>query len=306
MGWPICGQSLAFLKPHSSNSMGTFLQKQCSKYGRIFKSHLFGSPAIVSCDQELNMFVLQNEEKLFLASYPKPMHGILGKYSLLIVSGELHKKLRNVAVSFIGSSKSTPAFLRFVEKLALSMMESWKQHKRDCEEIRKARARLSSTVRDIIKQRKTEKPGLREEDFLDVILSKQSLRDAETVSIVLDILLGGYETTTTLIPLIVYFLAHSPNVYQRLKVISESMRCGNVVKFVHREAIRDVKFKDYVIPSGWKVLPVLAGVHFDPSLHENPSEFNPRRWSNNDKATMSKTVMPFWGRTATLPRRRTC
>jgi cytochrome P450 family 724 subfamily B polypeptide 1 len=75
------------------------------------------------------MFVLQNEEKLFQASYPKAMLGILGKYNLLMVSGNLHKKLRSFAVSFIGTSKSSPEFLHFVEKLSLSMIGSWRNSK---------------------------------------------------------------------------------------------------------------------------------------------------------------------------------
>lgn len=58
-----------------------------------------------------------------------------------------------------------------------------------------------------------------EGDFLDVILKKRSLSEEETVSIVLDIMLGGYETTATLLALIVYFLAHAPAVFQKLKVI---------------------------------------------------------------------------------------
>lgn len=96
------------------------------RYGKVFKSHLFGSPTIVSCDLELNMLILQNEGKLFETSYPKPIHGILGKYSLLVVSGDLHKKLRNIVVSFSSLSKSTPDFLHCVENLSISMMDSWK------------------------------------------------------------------------------------------------------------------------------------------------------------------------------------
>lgn len=155
MGWPVFGETLHFLKPHYSNSPGTFLQQHCSRwsstsftfdyvlyiltyvncvnypvrYGKVFKSHLFGSRTIVSCDLELNMFILQNEEKLFQASYPKPIHGILGKYSLLTVSGDLHRKLRNVGVSFIASSKSSPHFLHWVETLSIMMMDSWSGRK---------------------------------------------------------------------------------------------------------------------------------------------------------------------------------
>ncbi|XVF60173.1 hypothetical protein PTKIN_Ptkin08bG0023100 [Pterospermum kingtungense] len=375
MGWPLFGETLGFLKSHRSNSMGNFLLEHCSRYGRVFKSHLFGSPTVVSCDHELNLFVLQNEEKLFQVSYPKAMHGILGKFSLLIVSGDIHKKLRNTGSSFISASKSKPEFLNCVEEMSISMMDSWK----NCKEIGfhkevkkftfslmvkhllsiepeeplafkiledfqtymkgfvslpvylpgtpyanavKARARLSATVREIMKERKKVKLGIAKKDFLDVILSKEStLSDEETVSIMLDMLLGGYETTATLMALIVYFLAHAPNALEHLKqehnairknkeegeplswedyrkmeftmnVVYEALRCGNVVKIVHRVALQDVKFKGYFIPSGWKVLPVFTAVHFDPSLHENPMEFNPWRWT--DKAT-SKKVMPFGG-----------
>ncbi|KAE8661690.1 CYP724B1 protein [Hibiscus syriacus] len=214
MGFPLLGETLGFLKPRRSNSMGSFLQQHCSRYGRVFKSHLFGSPTLVSCDLELNTLILQTEEKLFHVSNPKAMHGILGKFSMIIVSGDIHKKLRNI----------------------------------------------------------------------------------------------GYETTATLTSLIVYFLALHPNVLQHLKqehnairinkknseplnwedyqkmeftynVIYESMRCGNVVKFVHRVALQDVKFKGYFIPAGWKILPMLTAAHFNPSLHEDPMEFNPWRWT---------------------------
>ncbi|XP_024031326.1 cytochrome P450 724B1 [Morus notabilis] len=388
MGWlPFLGETLAFLKPHKSNSLGSFLQKRCFRYGKVFKSHLFGSPAIVSCDLELNMFILQNEDKLFQTSYPKAIHGILGKYSLLLVSGDLHKKLRNVIVGFISSSKSKSNFLQCVEKLLISMFESWNDREQvsffkeaktftlslmvkqllniepgepqasqileDFETYMKgfvslpiyipgtsyfkavkARERLASTVKDLMKERAALKgeAGLTddgheeeleedEEEFLDAILAKENLNEEEKMSIVLDILLGGYETTATLMALIVYFIGHAPHVFQRLKeehqsireskkgkeplnwedykkmeftyhVTCEAMRCGNVVKFVHRKALQDVKFKEIFIPSGWKVLPIFTGVHFDQSLHEKPLEFNPWRWTDKE---MRKKVTPFGG-----------
>ena len=71
----------------------------------------------------------------------------------------------------------------------------------------------------MIKVREQRNVGLIEGgDFLDVLLSKKSLTNDEIVSIVLDILLGGYETTATLIALIVYFLGHAPNALEKLKV----------------------------------------------------------------------------------------
>ncbi|KAM6573298.1 hypothetical protein CsatA_017378 [Cannabis sativa] len=303
MGWlPFFGETLAFLKPHNSNSLGSFLQDRCLRYGKVFKSHLFGSGAIVSCDVELNMFILQNEEKLFEAHYPKSMHGILGKYSLLVVSGDVHKKLRNIIVRFINSSKSQPKFLACVDNLVISMLKSWndrtqvsffKEAKRMTlsvmvksvlniepddpltvqilEEFEtymkgfvslpilfpgtsyykavKARERLSSIVKGIIKERvvgKTTRKEVGEEElFLDMIIEKEeNVSEEEKLSIVLDILLGGYETTATLMSLLLYFISNQPHVFQQLKVTCEAMRCGNVVKFVHRKALQDDNNKE--------------------------------------------------------------
>ncbi|XP_022922169.1 cytochrome P450 724B1 [Cucurbita moschata] len=383
MGFPFVGETLSFLKPHHSNSIGTFLQRHCSRFGKVFKSHLFGSWAIVSCDRELNMFILQNDDKLFKVSYPKAMHGILGSNSLIIAAGDTHRKLRNVVVSFVSWCKSNPTFLHCVDKLSVSLMDSWRSQTRVlfCKEVKmfalsvmvkellgieanesigsrildefetymkgfvslplnllgtpyykavKARAKLSGIVKEMMRERKkkglvvgVEKEGDDHENFLDVIMSNWKLDEEETVSVVLDILLGGYETTATLMGLIVYFLAHSPpHVLAKLKeehegirngkgkgeylnledykqmeftcnVIYEAMRCGNVVKFLHREAIKDVKFKDIFIPSGWKVHPVFSAIHLDPTLHPYPQQFNPWRW--RDDKEMSKKVTPFGG-----------
>ncbi|KAA8530167.1 hypothetical protein F0562_004876 [Nyssa sinensis] len=346
MGWPLFGETIGYLKPHKSNSMGSFLEKHCSRYGKVFKSHLFGSPTIVSCDHELNAFILQNEERLFQSSYPKPVHGILGKLSMMLVSGELHKKLRTVAVSFISTNKSMPDFLHSIEKLSISVIESWSERQevvffKEAKEFTlylmlrhllsiepeesvaskiledfltfmkgfvslplhvpgspyakavKARTRISSTLKEIIKDRKRGNVGYAKGDFLDEILVKGNLSDEEKVSVVLDLLLAGYETTSALLAIVVYFLGQASHVLEPLKeehqeirknktdgellnwedykrmeftsnVISEALRCGNVVKFVHRKALQDITFKGYLIPSGWKVLPVLTAANLDP------------------------------------------
>ncbi|KAH7841926.1 hypothetical protein Vadar_013176 [Vaccinium darrowii] len=351
MGWPFIGESLGFLRPHKSNSMGSFLEKHCSRYGRVFKSHLFGCPTIVSCDHELNTFILQNEGKLFQSSYPKAVLDILGKLSIMHVHGDLHKKLRGVAVGFINESRFRPDFVCYVDKLSISVMESLKEHRQVgfCEEARKfamnvmfkyvldieaedplalkifedfriylkgfvsiplcfpgspyakaikARVRLYSTLGEIIKEKEKRDVGIKKGDFIGEMLQKGNLSDEEKVSLAIDILLAGFEATPGVLSLVVYFIAQSPCVLKQLKVISEALRCGNVAKFVHRKALQDVEFKGYVIPQGWQVLPVFTAAHLDPSLHQNPSDFDPSRWA--DQAT-SKKVSPFAGGSRLCP-----
>ncbi|RLM74288.1 hypothetical protein C2845_PM15G14250 [Panicum miliaceum] len=133
-------------------------------------------------------------------------------------------------------------------------------------------------------------------DFLDVLLSSNELSDEEKVSFVLDSLLGlgGYETTSLLISMVVYFLGKSAQDLDLVKVINEALRCGNIVKFVHWKALKDVKYKEYLIPSGWKVLPVFSAVHLNPSLHGNTQQFQPCRWEGTSQGT-SKRFTPFGG-----------
>ncbi|GMP41588.1 LOW QUALITY PROTEIN: hypothetical protein CsSME_00011634 [Camellia sinensis var. sinensis] len=49
-------------------------------YGKVFKSHLFGSPTIVSTDAEVSRFVLQSDGKAFVPSYPKSLTELMVFY----------------------------------------------------------------------------------------------------------------------------------------------------------------------------------------------------------------------------------
>lgn len=55
-------------------------------------------------------------------------------------------------------------------------------------------------------------------DFLDELVEKDCLNDEEKVSILLDLLLAGYETTSGLMALVVYFLAQAPSSLLKLRV----------------------------------------------------------------------------------------
>jgi hypothetical protein len=42
--------------------------------------------------------------------------------------------------------------------------------------------------------------------------------------------------------------------------------------------LKKIVIAGYLIPAGWKVLPILCAVHLDPALHVNPEQFLPCRW----------------------------
>jgi len=89
----------------------------------------------------------------------------------------------------------------------------------------------------MIKEREREEEdmnnAIREEDFLDSIISNEDLNYEEKVSIVLDILLGGFETSATTLSLVVYFLAKSPNLLHKLKVFSLSSHYLYICACIH-------------------------------------------------------------------------
>ncbi|CAL4914989.1 unnamed protein product [Urochloa decumbens] len=373
-GWPLIGETIGFLRPHPSNTTGGFLHDRISRYGTVFKSHLFGAPTVVSCDDELNHFVLHNEERLFQCSYPGAIRTILGESSLLVVTGERHRQIRSMFLALVASTGLKASYLNSLDESARSVVASWRG--RDtvtfCVEAKKfpykvimeqvlglspdepvarrilkeyeifmkgvisfpltipgtpfaravkARKRISETMEKFIEDRK--RSPSKKAVFLDVLLANKELSHEDKVAFLLDSLLAGHETTSVLLSIIVYFLAKSPNVVEQLKkehesirsgkgvdelltaddyrkmdytqrVISEALRCGNIVKLVHRKALKDISYKGYVIPAGWKVLPILGAVHLDPSHHVEPQQFQPNRWEGLNQ-TGAKSFAPFGG-----------
>lgn len=118
-----------------------------------------------------------------------------------------------------------------------------------------ARRRISSTVKAIIEERRRRRsgdgggggkyPNKRSSrsgtghDFLEILLGVESLSEDEKVSFVLDSLLGGYETTSVLMAMVVHFLGQSPAALAQLKVTFFSimehgtLRNAHVHEYIH-------------------------------------------------------------------------
>lgn len=61
-------------------------------------------------------------------------------------------------------------------------------------------------------------------DFLDEMLLKGDLNNEEKVSIVMDLLFAGYETTAGLLCLLLYYLAQAPKALEQLKEEHQALR----------------------------------------------------------------------------------
>ncbi|KAJ3697428.1 hypothetical protein LUZ61_001133 [Rhynchospora tenuis] len=335
MGWPFIGETFDYLKQHPSFSLGRYLQSNIRRYGKIFKSNLFGEPTIISADSGLNRFVLQNEGRFFEASYPESVVRVFGEYSMLSLTGDGHKEMRSIAMNFMSSDRLRTRILSDIEQHALLVLNSWKDGlclsasaeakkftfymmaknilsmepgKPEIEKIRreyatfmegvvspplefpgtpymkalKSRSEICHVIEGVMDTRMNEMIRQGEmkgyNDMLCWCLTESKLSRVQIVDMLLSMLFAGHETSTVAISLAIFFLGRCPKAFQELRVIKETLRLGNVVKFLHRKATQDVQYEGYVIPRGWKVLPVLSAVHLDGSIHKDPQEFNPWRW----------------------------
>lgn len=381
MGWPFLGETIGYLKPYSATSIGEFMEQHISRYGKIYKSNLFGSPTIVSADAGLNRFILQNEGKLFECSYPTSIGGILGKWSMLVLVGDMHRDMRIISLNFLSHARLRTHLLNEVEDQTLLVLNSWSQNstfsaqdeskkftfnlmakhimsldpgKPETEQLKKEyitfmkgvvsaplnfpgtayRKALQSrsTILNFIERKMEERlkkakegsENCDEDDLLGWVLKNSSLSKEQILDLVLSLLFAGHETSSVAIALAIYFLPGSPTALQQLReehleivrakretsgvleltwddykkmdftqcVISETLRLGNVVRFLHRKALKDVRYKGYDIPCGWKVLPVISAVHLDPTIFDQPHDFNPWRWqqSNSTRGSSSSST----------------
>ncbi|KAM7250189.1 hypothetical protein ACFE04_022072 [Oxalis oulophora] len=395
MGWPFIGETIGYLKPYSATTIGDFMEQHISRYGKIYKSNLFGEPTIVSADAGLNKYILQNEGKLFECSYPRSIGGILGKWSMLVLVGDMHRDMRIISLNFLSHSRLKTYLLREVENNTLLVLKSWHENctfsaqdeakkftfnlmakhimsldpgEPETEKLKKEyvtfmkgvvspplnfpgtpyRKALQSrsTILRFIELRMEERIekmnqgiDVEEDDLLSWVLKHSDLSTEQILDLILSLLFAGHETSSVAIALAIFFLQGCPNAVKQLReehieivrakrqsaesetelnwddykkmeftqcVISETLRLGNVVRFLHRKALKDVRYKGFDIPCGWKVLPVIAAVHLDSSVYYEPQEFNPWRWQQHNgtsrgtsssatPATSSKQFVPFGG-----------
>lgn len=87
------------------------------RYGKIFRTHLLGTPSICTTTVDAAKFVLQSPS-LFKASYSTSMTQLLGQGSINRVEGELHARYRKIVQAPIISG-SLKGLVRKVDHLAL-------------------------------------------------------------------------------------------------------------------------------------------------------------------------------------------
>eukprot|EP00249_Psilotum_nudum_P018510 c26842_g1_i1 orf=204-1646(+) len=127
LGWPLIGETPEFIKTMQSGiNPDAFVEKRRALYGDIFSTHVLGNATVISLDPEVNKFILQNEGKLFISSYPKSLAKLFGRWAIIGVRGDLHKKLHSCISSFINSTKLKGQVIADVESIMNTVISGWR------------------------------------------------------------------------------------------------------------------------------------------------------------------------------------
>ncbi|XP_048495596.1 abscisic acid 8'-hydroxylase 2 isoform X2 [Beta vulgaris subsp. vulgaris] len=68
------------------------------------------------------------------------------------------------------------------------------------------------------------------------------------------------------------------------KVVKECLRMASIVPWFPRVALHDCNILGYTIEKGWNINVDARSIHFDPTLHKDPHQFNPSRFDIEPKA----------------------
>lgn len=111
--------------------------------------------------------------------------------------------------------------------------------------------------------------------------SGQQLSDDDVLSVTSQLLVGGNETTTSLITNLMWRVLQVPARWQRLvaepglieRAIEESLRFDPPVLGLYRTTTRDVSLHGTIIPKGAKVYLIYAAANRDQRVFSDPDEF---------------------------------
>ncbi|KAE8690598.1 Abscisic acid 8'-hydroxylase 1 [Hibiscus syriacus] len=311
MGWPYVGETLQL---YSQDPNLFFLTKQ-RRYGEIFKTQIFGCPCVMLASPEAARFVLVTHAHLFKPTYPKNKEKMIGPCALFFRQGEYHTRLKLVQISL--SPDSIRKLIPDIERIALSALDSWaasEQVMNTFSEMKKFAFNVG--ILSIF--------GHVDGGYKEKLEENYRIMDKGYNSFPTRIPGSAYhkalqDTTASVITWILKFLHDDPKLLEAVKteqkaihqsnnrgeghltwaqtrkmtlthrVLLESLRMASIISFTFREAVVDMEYKGYLIPKGWKVMPLFRNIHHNPDFFSEPQHFDPSRF---EAALKPNTFMP--------------
>ncbi|XP_073130023.1 abscisic acid 8'-hydroxylase CYP707A2-like [Henckelia pumila] len=190
----------------------------------------------------------------------------------------------------------------------------------------KARKELAQILAKILSLRR-QQTEIHHVDLLGSLMGEaEGLTDEQIADNIIGVIFAARDTTASVLTWILKFLAENPSVLQAVteeqeaimkykeeealswadtkkmpittRVIQETLRVASILSFTFREAVEDVEFNGYLIPKGWKVLPLFRNIHHSPDNFQEPEKFDPSRF---EVAPKPNSFMPFGSGTHSCP-----
>jgi (+)-abscisic acid 8'-hydroxylase len=194
----------------------------------------------------------------------------------------------------------------------------------------KARKELAQILAKILSTRRKLKHD--HSDLLGSFMGdKEGLTDEQIADNVIGVIFAARDTTASVLTWIFKYLGENPSVLEAVteeqlaivrskeecseedkaltwadtkkmpitsRVIQETLRVASILSFTFREAVEEVEYDGYLIPKGWKVLPLFRNIHHSPDIFPEPEKFDPSRF---EVAPKPNSYMPFGNGTHACP-----
>lgn len=150
------------------------------------------------------------------------------------------------------------------------------------EEIRTTVREAEQYLKEVLDRRRREPADDMVTDLLRAEVDGEALTEAELMSFMFVLLVGGLETTMNLLNHIALQLAARPEVLDRVradaalipKLVEEALRYEPPVRAIYRVATADVELRGVLIPRGAKVLVVLGSANRDEAQFPDAHRFD--------------------------------
>ena len=119
-GLPFIGETIAFFSDPDFN------QKRVNKYGKVYKTSIFGSPTVTMIGSEANTFLFRNENKYVVSSWPKSTRILLGKKSLAVNNGSFHTSRRKLLYDAF-QPRALASYIPTMEQISDRYLKKWSQ-----------------------------------------------------------------------------------------------------------------------------------------------------------------------------------
>ncbi|KAM0863914.1 hypothetical protein ACQ4PT_044276 [Festuca glaucescens] len=279
MGFPIIGETFQFIKANSSLDIPDYFKLRMRRYGPVFKTSLFGQPAVFTCDAEkfirrfcFTLFGLENLKEVLLPELEGAVRECLAtwatKPSVDVRGGAPDILFELMTKKFLSFDAAKSAELRknidTLSKglLVLPNILPWDS----ILPIDEGMEKRAQTIRDTLTER-LRTPDKKHGDLLDLIVEQLHceeplINENFAVDMVSTLLFAGIYTLAAIIAITFKSLHDNPEVVHALKeenqVILKNRKDGN--SRLTWEECKSMRFTTQVINEIFRISNAAIGV----------------------------------------------